>query len=665
MRTLVIRLTLSLVIISAGACAAFLQRGADSIPASSPDDFVRLAEGVYFRHGDLDGHGHCNNGAVVFQDFILAIDGNFPSGAAACLADIRKLSEKPVRFVFDTHHHGDHAYGNPVWLANGALPVAHENVLAEMRRYEPGRWREAAASREDVKELARGEPLPPIVTFPERMVIDDGSRRVELLHFGTAHTRGDGFAYLPREKILFTGDVVVNGPYNYMGDGNTESWLEVLDALSELDVEIIAPGHGPCGGRGLIADQRAYIATLRAEVAAGMALGKGLEDLQRTIVVPEGLKRYVGTMYRDQIAKIFSEMHGLEMPRELEELGFSAAAASERGEGWEPPKKIVFTGDPKQVAAFEKVAPGVRIVAASGAEAVLREVEDADALIGGITAEAIRKGKRLRWVHSISAGVESYVGIGADSAGIEELLRSDITLTNGKRCYGVNIADQAFGYLLALSRQVKSSIEGKASPAEGVSRWKSADPGPLEELELRGRTMLIVGVGGIGSEVALRAAGFGMRVIGVDPALERRPRGVDLLRPPAALAELLPRADVLVLSCPLTGATRGLIGKKELDLLPDGALLINVARGKVIETEALVAALESGKLAGAGLDVTEPEPLPDASPLWSLKNVIITPHNAGQSDGSRRRIFLLVRENIRRFARGEPLLSVVDKAAGY
>jgi glyoxylase-like metal-dependent hydrolase (beta-lactamase superfamily II) len=182
---------------------------------TEPTQVIQLAEGVYFRHGDLEGHGHCNNGFVIFKDFVLAIDGNFPSGAKACVADIRKVTDKPVRLVFDTHHHGDHAYGNPVWLENGAVPVAHENVVTEIRRYEPQRWREEAEKREDVKALGRDGPLPPIVTFPTRMVVEQDGRRVEFLHFGTAHTRGDGFAYLPKEKILFTGDAVVNGPYNY------------------------------------------------------------------------------------------------------------------------------------------------------------------------------------------------------------------------------------------------------------------------------------------------------------------------------------------------------------------------------------------------------------------------------------------------------------------
>ncbi|MCZ6795228.1 MAG: NAD(P)-dependent oxidoreductase [Planctomycetota bacterium] len=663
MRKLTPALTLLVLVGAVGACTALLRQA----PPSAPNDVVRLADGVYFRHGDLEGHGHCNNGIIVFDDFVLVVDANFPSGAEACLADIRQHTDKPVRFVFDTHHHGDHAYGNSVWAAKGAVPVAQENVIGQMELYEPARWREAAENREDVKKLGRDGPMPPVVTFPRRMRIADSSRTVELLHFGTAHTRGDGFAYLPREKILFTGDAVVNGPYNYMGDGNTESWLQVLDALSELDVEVVAPGHGACGDRSLIADQRDYISGLREAVASGIHAGSTLEELQESVEVPERLQRYVGRMFRDQIAKIHSEMTGLELPLELEQLGFQADPATARGDGWTPPRKVVLASDrlAEHVPAFQKVAPDLEIVVARDTESVLREVEDADALIGG-RPEAIQRGKKLRWVHSLSAGVEGYVGIGTSrTPGIDELVNSDIALTNGRRCYGVNIADQVMSYLVALTRQVKSSIEGKRVPEEGTSRWESIDPGRRWETELRGKTMLIVGVGGIGSQVAQRAKAFGLRVVGIDPGIDGPPPGVDALRQPSALHDVLPTADVLVLSCPLTRETRGLIGEKELSLMPRGSYLINVARGRIVDSDALAAALRSGQLAGAGLDVTEPEPLPDSSPLWSLENVIITPHNAGQSNGSARRIFLLVRENIRRFARGEPLLNVVNKTKGY
>jgi phosphoglycerate dehydrogenase-like enzyme/glyoxylase-like metal-dependent hydrolase (beta-lactamase superfamily II) len=651
---------LVIVSLSFGAAAALLREP----PQTRDGDFITLVDGVYFRHGELSEHGHCNNGVVLFKDFVLVVDGNFPSGAEACLADLRKVTEKPARFVFDTHHHGDHAYGNPVWMQNGTIPVAHEKVVEEMARYEPKRWQEAAASRPDVKRLGRDAPLPPVVTYPDRMVLDDGTRRVELLHFGTAHTRGDGFAYLPAERILFTGDVVVNGPYNYMGDGHTGSWLKVLDALAELKVEIVVPGHGECGGPELIADQRAYIVALRRAVEDGIDAGRTLAELQETLAVPERLQRYVGVMFKDQVAKVHAELVGLEMPLELQEIGFQEDRATARPPESAPPQKVVVAGDTLDVKALERVAPGVRIVAAKGREAVLREVEDADALVGGISAEVIARGKKLRWVHSISAGVEEYVGIGTErSPGIRDLVASNVVLTNGRRCYGPPIADQVMAYLLSLTRRVKSSIEGRLGAPDRV-RWEAIRP-EEPKVELRGKTMVIVGAGGIGSQVAERAAAFGMHVIVVDPELPAAPRGAHALRRPDDLRSVLRQAEVLVVACPLTSKTKGLIGREEIALLPSGAYLINVARGRILDHDALVEALQSRKLAGAGLDVTEPEPLGDSSPLWKLDNVIITPHNAARSEGATRRVFLLVRENVRRFAKGEPLLNVVDKGKGF
>jgi len=307
MRKRLLATTFTVTALSLAACATWM-RGA---PVTQHGDVAMLADGVYFRHGELEKLGFCNNGWVVFEDFVLAVDANFPDGAEICLAEIRKVTDKPVRFVFDTHHHGDHAYGNHIWAQAGALPVAQENVVTEMDRLEPKRWQAAEAKREDIRKLNSADgPMRPVVTFPRSMVLADSTRRVELLHFGTAHTRGDGFAYLPKEKILFTGDVVVNGPYNFMGDGDTKSWLQVLDALSKLDVDIIAPGHGACTDRSLIARQRAYIAFLRNAVADGVAAGKSLEDLQKTIQVPDDLRHYVGKMFPDQIEKIHSEMTG-------------------------------------------------------------------------------------------------------------------------------------------------------------------------------------------------------------------------------------------------------------------------------------------------------------------------------------------------------------------
>jgi phosphoglycerate dehydrogenase-like enzyme len=182
--------------------------------------------------------------------------------------------------------------------------------------------------------------------------------------------------------------------------------------------------------------------------------------------------------------------------------------------------------------------------------------------------------------------------------------------------------------------------------------------------ELLEKTLLVIGLGGIGSEIARRAAAFGMRVVATDPKVWERPPFVDELHKPEAFASLLPRADVVASAVPLTKATRKMIAAKEFAMMKPGVILINVSRGGVVDTDALVAALDNKQVAAAGLDVTDPEPLPKGHPLWS-RNVIITPHSAGQSPGGERRRQQIFCENLRRFAAGETLLNIVDKTVGY
>jgi phosphoglycerate dehydrogenase-like enzyme len=186
---------------------------------------------------------------------------------------------------------------------------------------------------------------------------------------------------------------------------------------------------------------------------------------------------------------------------------------------------------------------------------------------------------------------------------------------------------------------------------------------PLDELS--GKTLLIVGLGGIGHAIAQRAAAFGMTVLATDPKVFEKPLCVAELHTPERLDNLIPRADVVASAAPLTSQTRRLFNADRFESMKRGAVFLNVSRGGLVHTDALVAALASGHLVAAGLDVTDPEPLPSDHPLWSVPNVIITPHSAGQSPGGLRRRHELFRENLRRFAAGEMLLNIVDKHAGY
>jgi phosphoglycerate dehydrogenase-like enzyme len=192
---------------------------------------------------------------------------------------------------------------------------------------------------------------------------------------------------------------------------------------------------------------------------------------------------------------------------------------------------------------------------------------------------------------------------------------------------------------------------------------KAGREGKLQELH--GKTMLVVGLGGIGAQIARRAHAFGVRVMAVDPKDMERPACVFSLDKPAKLMELLPKADVVMLACPLTAETRGVIGEKQLKAMKETAYLINIGRGELVQTPALVEALEGKKIAGAGLDVTDPEPLPEGHALTKMAKVVLSPHVGGDSDGATARRWRLVRENVRRFVAGERLLCVVDKEKGY
>lgn len=281
----------------------------------------KIADDVYFHEGDIKNKGHCNNGWIIFDDYVLVIDGNFPSGAQEIIPKIRAVTDKPIRFAFDTHHHGDHAYGNQVWVELGAVPVAHTGVIEEMKKYEtsyyggkPGRWEDTAKNRPDV---AASKLKPPTLLYNTDMIFDDGRHRVELLHFGVAHTHGDGFAWLPKEKILFTGDAAVNGAYNYVADGDIGQWIKTLEAAKKLGARVVCPGHGPMGGPEILEDQQSFFIAIREEAGrllnakksgaeAKAAVGVLKEKLQKN----QRISRYIGGSFTDQVEKAYVELGG-------------------------------------------------------------------------------------------------------------------------------------------------------------------------------------------------------------------------------------------------------------------------------------------------------------------------------------------------------------------
>jgi cyclase len=299
-----VRVVLFVGFASLAALALFVARS-----DAAPETIRLIAPGVWFREGDME-QGHCNNVIIEMKDYLVVIDANYPSGARGTMADCKRLSPKPVKYVFDTHHHGDHLYGNAVWTQSGATTLAFPGVAAELKRLEPARWLAAVKNRPDVAELHRDAPEPPKQDInPPRYVLSDGQRRIEFHHFGWAHTRGDGFVYLPKEEVLCTGDAVVNGPHNNTGDAYIGNWPTVLRAAEKLKVRFVLPGHGVPSGRELILGQEMFMVELYKAVKAGVDQGKSVEELQASISLPVAVSDWVAegslkTQIKDAYAEI-------------------------------------------------------------------------------------------------------------------------------------------------------------------------------------------------------------------------------------------------------------------------------------------------------------------------------------------------------------------------
>ena len=340
----------------------------------------------------------------------------------------------------------------------------------------------------------------------------------------------------------------------------------------------------------------------------------------------------------------------------IADLGLRESATASRDlPGWRPPQKIVvFAFEPGRAEWLAEVVPGVELIAAPDRAAILADIADADVFIGFCMPEAIEAGEKLHWLQSMSAGVERCVND-------KTMAERQIVLTNAQRLYGPAIAEHTIAMLMALNRGLEFYVG-----AQPEGRWAS-DGRRLENAywELTDRTMLVVGLGGIGTEIARRAKALGMRVVATRNSSREGPDFVDYVGLADELNELAPQADVVVNATPLTPATTGLFDTEFFALMKPNAYFINIGRGRSVVTDDLLAALQDGVIAGAALDVTEPEPLPPDHPLWQTPRVIITPHVSGSSDLSSERRWQLVRENLRRYVAGEPLLSVVDYERNY
>jgi len=295
---------------------------------------------------------------------------------------------------------------------------------------------------------------------------------------------------------------------------------------------------------------------------------------------------------------------------------------------------------------IRQAVPGAVVKAFLDPKDALTDITDADAAYGTVPPELFARATKLRWICAARAG------LGGDWF-YDALVKSDVIVTNMRGSYNEHLSTHAVAFLLAFARRFEYYLPQK--------QWQRG-PGMID---LPTQTVLIVGVGGAGSEASKLCAAFGMRVLGIDPRVTEPPTGMVELCTPDRLEERLGEADFVIVTTPETPETLGMFNARRFARMKRGAYFINISRGGCVVTADLIAALQSGQLAGAGLDVVDPEPLPPDSPLWGMPNVLITPHVAILGAPYRQKWEEILLENCRRFANNEPLLNVVDKAKWY
>ncbi len=318
-------------------------------------------------------------------------------------------------------------------------------------------------------------------------------------------------------------------------------------------------------------------------------------------------------------------------------------------------QSTVLSNYPQFVDELRGEFPDVEFVLA-GPDDLKAEVGDADALYGIPDRKTFGAGKRLRWLAHPAVGIDYLMDR-------PDIVESSVVMTNarapGHEPHAEALADHVIGMMLILAHRWVDLLADQRARRWGADRYDDAF------VEISGSTMGILAVGAIGAAVARRAAGFGMDVYAVDKRLTPVPEGVNEVWDLDRLDDLMQVSDWLVVAAPLTAETKGLIDARRLALMKEGASLLVISRGGIVDEYALVEALRSGRVAGAGLDVFAQEPLPGDSPLWDEGNVLITPHTAHltpQMPVGHREVF---KENLRRFVSGRPFLYVCDKRAGY
>lgn len=305
-----------------------------------------------------------------------------------------------------------------------------------------------------------------------------------------------------------------------------------------------------------------------------------------------------------------------------------------------------------QLTQVRKLVPDMQIVVTRERDEIETMLDDIEIAACWFPLDLLAKAPNIRWYQQWGAGADWLMKH-------PEIVEHDVVITNTSGIHAIPISEHIFALLLAFAR----ALRPVAFTAQSQCRWNGATQADLSELA--GKTLVLIGVGAIGERTARIAKAFDMRVLGVRRHPSNTLATVDAMYGPDQLLEILPEAEYVVLTIPLTYETRGMIGGQELRAMKPAACVVNIGRGGTIDEQALITALQEGWIAGAGLDVFETEPLPEDSPLWKMENVIITAHYSGWNPYYDERALEIFLDNLRRYKAGEPLGNVVDKRLGY
>ena len=589
-----------------------------AIPDMKFKDVKEVAPGVFFRFSSISAtdktvpFGGSNNIWVVFEDHVAVIDANFPDGAADVVAAIRKTTNKPIRYVFDTHHHGDHAYGNGVFFKEGATVVAQANCARLMREFGPAEFEEAGNGPTGRKDVASSFLKTPGIVFDDRLVLDDGKQRVEFLFMGHAHTAGDAVAWLPKHGILCTGDACVNGAYNFMGHSDSGSWVKALEKMADLKPKMICPGHGPVAGADLIQKQKRYFVDLRDEVGKGIKQAKDLKSLQESIKFP-WYEQWTGVPVKpDNIEHVYKELTGMVVPHDLlRDLSYiSGNYTPEKPKtGWVAPKRVILSSGfmPARISELKAIAPDIEFVAVPTLEEAGKAIMNADAVLGFADNTLLESGNKLRWIQ---------VGPDLPKDFLANAKTKGVQVTSLDRAALPAEADQALRNLLWVAQQ---------GNADG----------------LQGKNVAVYAPAALAKIVSNRVQNFGAKISinEISPTMG----GTDVM---VVYLNNIKQANTLA-NIPWAG-------------LKQGGSLIIMGDATGLNAEVITSIIKSAKAQLVAVDlkgIQNPEAIAKKA---DVGKVHVVEKNTVASTSVTERKWKLLRENVRRFSTGEPLLAIID-----